>query len=260
VKNEVDLITPDWPKVKKVGSLVTTRSGGFSEGGFAGFNLATHVGDDALSVKKNRAMLRQYLPNEPIWLNQVHGIDVYDASSAQIYDQVPTADAIVTNKPNQVLAILTADCLPILFSSMDGSVIGAAHAGWRGLCAGVIENTVIQMNRLLVEMGLVHTNGDLQVWLGPAISQKYFEVGQEVVDLFINQDGHKGDVLACFTRGTVSGKYLADLHGLAKLRLAHIGIHKVYGEPHCCYEDKAHYFSYRREKVTGRFASLIWIE
>ena len=260
MSNEIELIQPDWSTPSKVKSLLTTRVGGYSKDGFSSFNLATHVGDDLESVQKNRELLTRHLPSNPIWLNQVHGIEVFNATEFSNNELVPTADAIVTNKSKQVLAILTADCAPILFASKNGSVVGAAHAGWRGLCAGVIENTVDKIKVLLDSMKLSDEKDDISVWLGPSIGPKRFEVGQEVFDSFIKSDGHKGDVSSCFTSLCISGKYLADLHALAKIRLSYLGIKKVYEDTHCCFEDERYYFSYRRQSVTGRFASLIWIE
>lgn len=257
---EIELTQPEWPTPTKVKSLLTNRVGGFSKNGFSSFNLATHVGDDIESVQKNRELLANYLPSQPIWLNQVHGIEVFNAVELLNSDVVPTADAIVTNKSKQVLAIMTADCVPILFTSKNGSVVGAAHAGWRGLCGGVIENTVEKINVLLDSMKLSNEKEGIAVWLGPSIGPKRFEVGREVFDSFIRADAHKGDVSSCFTSLGVSGKYLADLHALAKIRLSYLGINKVYEDSRCCFEDERHYFSYRRESVTGRFASLIWIE
>ena len=260
MSQSIKLVTPNWPAPKNVRSIETTRSGGFSKDEFAGFNLATHVGDDPRRVEMNRELLRKYLPSNPVWLNQVHGVAVWNDLQNIGTNEAPTADAAVTNKPNQVLSIMTADCLPILFATTDGSVVGAAHAGWRGLCGGVIEKTVDSIHQHLKEMNIEPNNEELIVWLGTSIGRQNFEVGQEVLDAFLQEDKAKSDIASCFKQANVSGKYLADLHGLAKIRLANLGITRIYGDSHCCFDDKENYFSYRREKTTGRFATLIWIE
>jgi len=245
---------PDWSSPSNIGALVTNREGGVSSSPFASFNLGDHVGDAIVNVQANRAILRQSLPSYPIWLNQVHGIAVSTPSDRLVNPTVVIeADAAVTNTPGEVLAIMTADCLPVLFASKDGKVIGAAHAGWRGACNGVLENTVSQM--LALEPGLIAK--DLLVWLGPAIGSQSFEVGEEVLQAFI-QSGQEIPSEAFKPIFKKPGKYLADLYLLAKSRLNALGIVSIDGGTFCTYQDHR-FFSYRRDGVTGRFASLIWI-
>lgn len=250
------LIYPDWPLPKGVHAAVSTRQGGFSKPPYASLNLGTHVGDDPEVVKKNRHLLNQYLPAEPVWLNQVHGTDIW--SGTKLLGNTPTADGAVSLESNQVLAIMTADCLPILLSDERGRVIGAAHAGWRGLCHGVIDQTLEKMFQLIRADDRRKFNSSMTVWLGPAIGQAHFEVGSEVRDAFIKSFDSKEQTSACFIHSGNENKYLADLHGLASLRLQELGVEQVYGKPHCCFDDEMHFFSYRRENPTGRFSSFIW--
>jgi YfiH family protein len=251
-------IHPDWPAAPcDISSLATERAGGMSrtpyddgQGG-GGLNLGMHVGDDPARVLKNRELLRSMLPGEPIWLAQIHGNTVIDAdelSDAEI-KKIPAGDAIVASLPRRVCAIQTADCLPVLFSSLDGRVVGAAHAGWRGLAAGILENTVRQM----------HGKGaqEITAWLGPAIGPEKFEVGREVVDAFTNIDSHSTDAF----RKSDSGdqKYLADIYLLARMALQREGISRISGGGFCTVTEKSRFYSYRRDGVTGRMVSLIWI-
>jgi YfiH family protein len=235
-----------------VGILFTDRRGGFSLPPYDSLNLATHVGDDLNTVQRNRELLKSALPYKPIWLNQVHGCDVFDADD---WDgcQIPTADAAVTTKANQVLAIMTADCLPILLTSKCGSVIGAVHAGWRGLASGVIEKTIQAMQLKIIALNL-QTN--IQAYFGVAIGPKSFEVGEEVKTIFVK---HAPQVSNLFTPTERAGKYMADIYGLARNRLNARGIHQIDGGQECTYKNM-NFFSYRRDQVTGRMASLIWIK
>lgn len=258
--SNLKFIYPQWSPSSNVKALVTTRVGGGSKGPYSGLNLATHVGDDLRDVILNRNLLSKNLPASPIWLNQVHGVTVFDASKNNFFNDPVTADAVVTTQSNQVLSIMTADCLPILFAHKEGLVVGAAHAGWRGLCGGIIENTISELMNQLSAKGVDAKISDLSVWLGPCIGQKHFEVGQDVFDAFMFADANKGDISSCFSPLATSGKYLADLHSLAKIRLKHLGIQDISETQSCCFEEKENYFSYRRDKVTGRFATLIWIE
>jgi len=245
---------PDWSLPSNIGALVTTCEGGVSIAPYTSLNLGDHVGDAVESVQANRSILRQSLPANPIWLKQVHGTAVSTPLSRQTFTgDVIEADAAVTNIAGEVLSIMTADCLPVLFVSKDGKVIGAAHAGWRGACNGVLENTVSQM--LALEPNLLASN--LLVWLGPAIGPQSFEVGAEVLEAFI-QSGQ--EILpGTFTPiADKPSKYLANLYLLAKSRLKALGIHHIDGGNFCTYQD-SRFFSYRRDGVTGRFASLIWI-
>lgn len=248
-----DWIVPDWPAPANVHAGMTTRSGGVSLAPFDSFNPASHVGDDPAAVAENRRLLKQFLPAEPLWLNQVHGIGVAcgDAESA---GGTPEADAGVAFAPNQVRSVLTADCLPVLFCDEAGSVVAAAHAGWRGLAAGVLEATVSAM-RVPPERILV--------WLGAAIGPQAFEVGPEVREIFVEQHALAGIAFRPALPGTLDGaphKWLADLYTLARIRLAGIGVEQVYGGGLCTYSDAKRFYSYRRDGQTGRMASLIWFE
>jgi hypothetical protein len=241
MKNQ-NWITPDWPAPQKVRALITTRSGGVSQGPYASMNPADHVGDDPLAVAQNRALLRAHLPSEPFWLKQVHGDIVAEAGSGPV-----EADACIAREAGQVCVVLTADCLPVLFATSDGSVVGAAHAGWRGLCAGVLERTVAAMGA---------PGNQVLAWLGPAIGPSAFEVGPEVREAFMAQDAAAAAAFA----PQANGKYLADLYLLARQRLAKAGVTQVYGGGDCTYSDAARFFSYRRDGATGRMAALVWID
>lgn len=239
-----DWIVPDWPVPPTVRALVTTRSGGASRGPYASFNLDPRVGDDPFAVERNRETLRSALPADPLWLYQVHGAEVVAAESAPAR---PRADGAVARTRHSVCAVLTADCLPVLLASRDGTAVGIAHAGWRGLAAGVIEATVARMGVATAQ---------LVAWLGPAIGPQAYEVGQDVYDAFVDAD--PGAAQAFTGRG--SGKHLADLYLLARQRLARAGVPAVHGGGFCTHAETARFYSYRRERTTGRFASLIWME
>lgn len=241
-----DCIVPDWPAPPSVRALITTRSGGVSQGPYASLNPADHVGDDPAQVARNRALLRSLVPNEPHWLKQVHGTGVYLAGKR--LTSPPEADACVTTERAEVCAVLTADCLPVLLCDAAGSVVGAAHAGWRGLHAGVIERTVEAMKV---------PGADVLAYLGPAIGPAAFEVGEEVRAAFVAVDG---DAAQAFTPIPSAGrKWLADIYLLARQRLARVGVHRVFGGGACTYADSQRFFSYRRDHATGRMASLIWL-
>ena len=241
MKNQ-NWITPDWPAPPNVRALITTRSGGVSRGPYASMNPADHVGDEPHAVMANRALLRAQLPGEPFWLKQIHSDIVAEAGIGPV-----DADACVTRAAKQVCAVLTADCLPVLFCAADGSVVGAAHAGWRGLCAGVLERTV-------AAMGVPGQH--ILAYLGPAIGPRAFEVGAEVREAFM---AHSASAAAAFAP-QVNGKYLADLYLLARQRLAKVGVTQVYGGGECTYTDAERFFSYRRDGATGRMATLAWID
>lgn len=237
-------IVPDWPAPATVKALSTTRIGGVGAAPFDSLNLGTHVGDDPAVVAANRARLRELLPAEPGWLNQVHGTAVVDLAEAQ---GVPDADGAVSRKPGAVCVVMTADCLPVLLCDRAGTVVGAAHAGWRGLQAGVIEATARAMGVPV---------GDLLVWLGPAIGPAAFEVGDEVRAAFVGADPAAE---AAFRPAGPAGKWLADLYLLARQRLAALGVAGVYGGDACTFTEAARFFSYRRDGRTGRMASLVWL-
>lgn len=241
-----DLLQPDWPAPKRVRAAVSTRAGGVSPVPYDSLNLGVHVGDDFSSVSQNRERLRAALgiDSEPVWLKQVHGTVVAQLPAAP---DALEADAACSSTAGSVCAILTADCLPVLFCDDEGSVVGAAHAGWRGLLSGVLENTVLAMNRPAHK---------LMAWLGPAIGPQAFEVGSEVREAFVASDP---SAAAAFVPGA-PGKYWADIYLLARQRLHGHGVSRVYGGTLCTVGDPSRFFSYRRDGVTGRMASLIWIQ
>lgn len=248
----MNLIVPDWTKKPaNIGALSTTRKGGFSRGAYddgmggGGLNLGTHVDDDPARVQQNRELLRTQLPAEPAWLSQVHGTDVLEAAGVS---NAPQADASIATKPGVVCVVQTADCLPVLLCDTRGKVVGAAHAGWRGLAGGVLENTVARMQNAGAK--------DITAWLGPAIGPERFEVGQDVVDAFVGQDPAMRDAF----RAHGTGKYLADIYGLARHVLHNAGVTDIAGGGFCTVTDKDRFYSYRRDKVTGRMASLIWLK
>jgi YfiH family protein len=240
------MIQPEWPAPGNVRCASTTRGGGVSKAPYESFNLAGHVGDTAAAVSENRARLqrRLQLPDQPLWLEQVHGCKVVDVADA---DVLPAADASVSRLPGRVCAVMTADCLPVLFCDRAGTAVGAAHAGWRGLAAGVLEATV-------AALGVAPAS--LLAWLGPAIGPEAFEVGYEVRDAVTRR--HAGAV-AGFARGH-NGRWLADIYRLARMRLEAAGVSAVYGGGFCTYSEPERFYSYRRDRVTGRMASLIWLE
>ncbi len=237
-------VIPDWPVPANVRSLQTTRLGGVSSIPYNSFNLGDHVGDASLSVARNRMLLNSLLPTDPVWLAQVHGTTVANADLASC---LPQADACIARRRNAVCVVLTADCLPLLLCDQQGSVVGAVHAGWKGLAEGIVEATVDAMK---VEPQF------LLAWMGPAISQQAFEVGEEVRAAFV-----EGDPLAAmaFIRGRAD-KWMADLYALARLRLNALGITKIYGGGHCTYCEGERFFSYRRDGVTGRMGTFIWLD
>lgn len=239
-----DWLLPDWPAPANVRALVTTRHGGVSVSPYASLNLGDHVGDDPLAVAANRARLREMLPSEPVWLNQVHGAGIVNAAQVS---GIPQADGSYSRKPGTVCAVLTADCLPVLLCDRAGTVVAAAHAGWRGLANGVVEAAVQSM---AVE------RGEILAWLGPAIGPEAFEVGGEVRETFMRL---APEAELAF-RPHKDGKWLADIFLLARQRLARMGISQVFGGGVCTCRDHERFYSYRREGVTGRMGSLIWLE
>lgn len=240
---QTDFIIPDWPAPANVHALQTTRQGGLSIAPFNSLNLGSHVGDNPLLVEKNRQCLADKLPSEPIWLEQVHGTQVIHAEHASCY---PTADACVAHSTRAVCVVMTADCLPVLLCDQTGTVVAAAHAGWRGLAAGVIETTVNAMQVPATQ---------IMAWLGPAIGPEAFEVGPEVRETFIQHD-----VSAASAFKPHADKYLADIYMLARQRLAAVGVTMIYGGQYCTVSDQERFFSYRRDGRTGRMASMVWLE
>lgn len=246
MRPSIKYLIPDWPAPATVKALVTTREGGFSSGAFASGNLARHVGDDIYAVLANRARLLEQLnlPSLPCWLEQVHGSRVVSASLAM---RGQRADASVAFHEQQVCVIMTADCLPVFLCDRQGRRVGLVHAGWRGLLAGVIDNSV---------RALALPASDLMAYLGPAIGPTAFEVGAEVRAQFVAQNREN----ALYFRPVAAGKFLADLYGLARARLLRLGLTAIYGGQHCTHQQEAQFYSYRRDGQTGRMASLIWLD
>ncbi len=252
--NAIDFIQPDWPAPRNVKALQTTRVGGVSVAPYASLNLGTHVNDDGIAVARNRQLLSPYLPSEPVWVNQVHGIETIDAAKS---DCVQNADASFTTQRNVVCVTMTADCLPVLLCDAAGTIVAAVHAGWRGLCDGVIEAAIHKMN--------VPTS-EILAWLGPAIGPTAFEVGHDVREAFIKHDAQAEQAfkaLGAHKNDHESDKWLCDMYLIAKQRLNKLGVTQIYGasvnEDFCTYTDDARFFSFRRDNVTGRMASLIWL-
>jgi YfiH family protein len=240
-------IVPDWPVPARVKVLSTLRTGGVSDGDYASFNLAQHVGDDPAAVAANRALLRQAggLPSEPLWLNQVHGTGVATHAGENVTP--PTADASVAFERGRVCAVMTADCLPVVFTDRGGTRIGVSHAGWRGLAGGVLEATI-------AALGV--PGRELRAWLGPAIGQDAFEVGAEVRAAFLQRSAANA---AAFVAGA-SGKYHADLYALARNTLGQAGVTEVHGGGWCTSRQREEFFSFRRNPKTGRMATLAWLD
>ena len=251
MRSKLSVITPTiawFPR--NVHAFSTTRIGGFSNvpydggNGHAGLNLGDHVGDDPHLVALNREILDTCLPSSIKFLSQLHGVNVADASDLE---EGQVADACFTSKKNLVCAVLTADCLPVLFSNASGTVVAAAHAGWRGLALGVLQETVRVMRE--------SASDEIYAWLGPAIGPTKFEVGRDVLDAFSSLNASD-----CFIPTKMHGKYLADIYSLAKLAMAEVGVFRIDGGEHCTFTERDRFFSYRRDRATGRMASVIWMD
>ena len=236
------MILPDWPAPPRVKSLMTTRAGGVSGAPWASLNLGDHVGDDPAHVAANRARLRQQLPADPGWLKQIHSTTVVEAGAGLL-----EADAAFTRRAATVCAVLTADCLPVLLCNRTGSVVAAAHAGWRGLAGGVLEASVAAMQV---------PPSEIMAWMGAAIGPQAFEVGDEVRQAFIAQHPEAAEAFLQHA----PGKWLADIYQLARIRLNQVGVQAIYGGERCTFNETDSFYSYRRDGVTGRMASLIWLE
>lgn len=263
----IGFVAAEWAAPRGVRAGVTTRAGGVSAGPRASLNLGAHVGDAPHAVAENRRRVRESLalPSEPLWLEQVHGTDVVvhegradaepSAASARAAGSEllrpnappPRADAAVAFAPGRVLAIMTADCLPVVVAARDGSRIGAAHAGWRGLAAGVIENTLAALGG---------AGRDYVAWLGPAIGAAAFEVGDEVRAAFVDADAGAASAFTANARG----RWQADLYALARRRLGRLGVSDVAGGGACTYTDAERWYSFRRDRDGGRMATLAWLE
>jgi YfiH family protein len=236
---------PDWPAPARVRAWVTERAGGASSGSYAALNLATHVGDSPERVAENRAILTAGLPlpSEPAWLEQVHGATVLDLDR----DAVGAADGAVTSRAGVVCAVLTADCLPVIFATRDGRRVGVAHAGWRGLLNGVLPAAV---------RALRSPPAEIVAWLGPAIGPASYEVGADVRDAYLARDAASAAAFVPNARG----RWQADLYALARASLAGAGVTDVHGGAFCTYREADRFFSHRREAPCGRFATLVWLE
>ena len=235
---------PEWSVPKTVQAVFTTRCGGTSEGAFESLNLSYSVGDDQKHVSKNRDLLREILPSSPLWVTQVHGNKLVKAE-----DSAPTtkADALYTSNQRIVCSIMTADCLPVLITSTFGDEVAVAHAGWRGLAAGILKNTIKQFSAAA---------NNLVVQFGPAISQKNYEVDKDLLEQFLELD-HRYQK---YFWPTDSGKYLADLYGIATHQLKQLNVKQIYGGDYCTYEHSHYFFSHRRAQPTGRMAAMIWLD
>jgi len=243
----LDWIVPDWPAPANVCAVATTRSGGVSTGAYSTMNLARGGRDDAAAIAENRRRFERFLPAPPVPLSQVHGaaVAILDRETAAS----PTADAAVTRERGVVCAVLTADCMPVVVTDRGGSAVGIAHAGWRGLAAGILEATIDALARVGAD------RNDLIAWLGPAIGSAVFEVGADVHAAFCADDPDA----AAFFAASCPGKWHADLYGLARLRLTGAGVASIHGGGECTYTDTGRFFSYRRERDSGRMATAIWL-
>ncbi len=242
-------IRPDWSAPRNICALCTTRIGGVSQPPWASLNLGTHVGDTPEHVAENRLRLSDAcsLPIDAFgWLNQVHGTEVVELSAGDSIN-VPDADASFTRVAGRACAILTADCLPVILCDKDGTTVAAAHAGWRGLCNGVLENLVAHMEL---------PGKSLMAWLGPAIGPQSFEVGPEVKAAFVEQDSRSG--VAFSSLGAREGHYMADIYRLARQRLEALGVKNISGGHFCTVTDTQRFYSYRRDGQTGRMVTLVW--
>jgi YfiH family protein len=243
------LLVPDWPAPVRVRAAFTLRVGGVSTGSYASLNLGHHVGDQPLAVAENRRRLGAglRLPAEPLWLSQVHSTVVVAADRLPPNELAPPGDAALTRQPGRVLAVLVADCLPVLLARRDGAAVAVAHAGWRGLAAGVIEATIAALGC---------AGDELVAWLGPAIGQANFEVGDEVRAAFCEHDRQAVEAFVANARG----RWQCDLSLLAQQRLSALAVHSIHGEPRCTYAQSDAFYSFRRDGVTGRMAALIWLD
>jgi polyphenol oxidase len=246
VREAVGVLLPDWSAPPGVHAAFTLRVGGVSAAPYDSLNVGAHVGDAPGCVTENRRRVREHLglPAEPVWLEQVHGTGVLELEAEQPHGP---ADAVITRRPQRVCAMQVADCMPVLFAARDASAVAAAHAGWRGLAAGVLDATVARLGLRPAE---------LIAWLGPAISARHFEVGSEVREAFVAHDAAAADAFAANARG----RWQCDLVALARRRLAALGVAAVSGGQWCTYADRERFFSFRRDRHCGRMAALIWLE
>jgi polyphenol oxidase len=245
---DVAVLVPQWPAPQAVRAAFTLRGGGVSAGPYQSLNLGAQVGDAADAVAENRRRVRAslHLPAEPAWVEQVHGVGVLDLD-APAHGPVPCADAVIARRAGNICAVQVADCLPVLFAARDAGAVAAAHAGWRGLAAGVLEATVARLGG---------DPAELIAWLGPAIGPAHFEVGEEVRSAFLAHDPAAAQAFAANARG----RWQCDLGALARQRLSRSGVSAVFGGGWCTYADPLRFFSYRRDGQCGRMAALIWLD
>ncbi|MCA0935456.1 peptidoglycan editing factor PgeF [Vibrio alginolyticus] len=237
-------IIPNWPAPKNVKAFASTRVGGFSTGSFQGLNLGAHVGDDSSVIEKNRNCLVQQanMPNAPVWLNQTHSTVV--AQVCEPTSKVLDADGVFTSSANVVCSAMTADCLPVLLTNTQGTQVAVVHAGWRGLANGIVENALEMFS------------GEVMAWLGPAIGSEAFEVGEDVLQAFMDFDPRAEQA---FVPRDIKGKWFADMSKLATQRLNKAGVTLVFDSGLCTYRNQQDFYSYRRDGVTGRQATFIWL-
>lgn len=246
-------IVPDWPAPRHVRALITTRAGGMSGGPFGaegggGLNLGLRSGDAIETVRANRERLTAALPAEPRWLRQVHGADVADIDAT---GEPPAADAAITVQRGRVCVVSIADCMPVFFADAEGRAVGVAHAGWRGLASGVLQNTATLLRERLGD-----ADAELLAYLGPAIGPAHFEVGTEVLEAMRERLPQAAKAFWPLT----PGKHLCDLFAVARQALSQVAVHRVFGGSDCTYSDAVRFYSYRRDKVTGRHAAVIWLD
>ncbi|MFT4928239.1 MAG: YfiH family protein [Phenylobacterium sp.] len=248
--SSIILIRPDWPAPANIKALSTTRQGGFSSPPYHSFNLASHVGDDKTVVEQNRAELARHMPAQPIWLDQTHTNKVIELGiEPHTISQSESFDASITRVPQLGCVVMTADCLPILLTDTAGSFVAAVHAGWRGLANGIIANVMARVEQA--------GNSEVLAWLGPAISQQHFAVGDDVRDIFIALS--PDNQTAFIPHPLHHNKWLGDIYALATQQLNALAIHHIYGGEYCTYGQSELFHSYRRDGVSGRMASAIWM-
>jgi hypothetical protein len=246
------LLVPEWDVPSHVQAIISTRHGGVSKAPFDSLNLGDHVGDDSRDVLINRSLIREELVSDPIWLKQVHGTQIWDDQQTSM-----EADGAVTNRANQTLSIMTADCMPILICDAQGETLGACHGGWRGLALGVIEQTIQHMVKKQKPDQPNQYQSQMKVYLGPTIGPLHFEVSQDVMQAFVKILPMTA-IKDSFKPSQVPEKYVVNLFKIAKYQLMRLDIEQIYSEEICCYSQEDLFFSHRRDKQTGRFASFLW--
>ncbi len=251
--SDIKVIKANWPAPDNVVAFTTTRAGGFSIAPFDTLNLASHVGDDSSRVERNRSALKKSLslPSEPFWLNQTHSTRVFNWQSTKLNT---ACDASFTAQPNQVCAVLTADCLPIVITNKQGNWVSAIHAGWRGLADGVVLEAIGKYQGHF---------SDLLAWVGPSITKAYFEVGDDVLKSFTHKHPqfirYFDPIVHSLHDKGLEPKYLADIPAIAAHQMKELGV-QVTLSGRCSYKESQHFYSYRREQITGRMATLIWFQ